>query len=245
MKKVLKYVLFGILGFATYGLFFIGYALFRLYRETKFDHEKIKALPNKKTMKIFGLLAFGLFVLIVGVNGDDETNQADQDQKLVVEEQQQEQQSKYVEPEVTGFDDVNEEEPEEEAKTEEELEAEKEAEYREFAGNLVQRVGYAMGLVGQGFTDWGQGKAIGRDQVVQGLKELNNEVKELDNLEPAKSQKELHKEIEKLVIGYRDTVEKALKAGDRGDANTLLKCAEELNELNNRIPGIMAKVEAD
>jgi len=81
--------------------------------------------------------------------------------------------------------------------------------------------------------------------VVQGLKELNNEVKELDNLEPAKSQKELHKEIEKLVIGYRDTVEKALKAGDRGDANTLLKCAEELNKLNNRIPGIMAKVEAD
>lgn len=236
MKKILKYVLFGILGFATYGLFFIGYAFFRLYRETKFDHEKIKALPNKKTMKIFGLLAFGLFVLIVGVNGNDETNQ---------EKQQQEQQSKYVEPEVTGFDDVNEEEPEEEAKTEEELEAEKEAEYREFAGNLVQRVGYAMGLVGQGFTDWGQGKAIGRDQVVQGLKELNNEVKELDKLEPAKSQKELHKEIEKLVIGYRDTVEKALNAGDRGDADTLLKCAEELNKLNNRIPDIMAKVEAD
>lgn len=235
MKKILKYVLFGILGFATYGLFFIGYAFFRLYRETKFDHEKIKSLPNKKTIKIFGLLAFGLFVLIVGVNGDDETNQADQDQKLVVEEQQQEQQSKYVEPE----------EKEEEAKTEEELEAEKEAEYRELAGNLVQRVGYAMGLVGQGFTDWGQGKAIGRDQVVQGLKELNNEVKELDNLEPAKSQKELHKEIEKLVIGYRDTVEKALKAGDRGDADTLFKCAEELNKLNNRIPDIMAKVKAD
>lgn len=232
MKKILKYVLFGILGFATYGLFFIGYALFRLYRETKFDHEKIKALPNKKTMKIFGLLAFGMFVMIVGVNGDDETNQSDQDQKLVVEEQQQKQQSKYVEPE-------------EEAKTEEELEAKKEAEYREFAGNLVQRVGYAMGLVGQGFTDWGQGKAIGRDQVAQGLKELNNEVKELDNLEPAKSQKELHKEIEKLVIGYRDTVEKALEAGDRGDADTLFKCAEELNKLNNRIPDIMAKVEAD
>lgn len=220
MKKVLKFILYTFLGIITFGLFFIGYAIYQLYKETKFDADKIKALPAVTAVKIFGIALIGIFIMFTGYHDDGVENNQKETKVTQVKE-------------------------EKEKKSKEEIEAEKEAEYREFAGNLVQRVGYAMGLVGQGFTDWGQGKAIGRNQVVQGLKELNNEVKELDNLEPAKSQKELHKEIEKLVIGYRDTVEKALNAGDRGDADTLLNCAEELNKLNNRIPGIMAKVEAD
>lgn len=229
MKKVLKFILYAFLGIITFGLFFIGFSIYQLYKETKFDADKIKALPAITAVKIFGIALIGIFIMFTGYHDDGvENNQAEQQKQEVKKE--------------TKVTQVKEEK---EKKSKEEIEAEKEDEYRELAGNLVQRVGYAMGLVGQGFTDWGQGKAIGRNQVVQGLKELNNEVKELDNLEPAKSQKELHKEIEKLVIGYRDTVEKALNAGDRGDADTLLKCAEELNKLNNRIPGIMAKVEAD
>lgn len=229
MKKVLKFILYAFLGIITFGLFFIGYAIYQLYKETKFDADKIKALPAITAVKIFGIALIGIFIMFTGYHDDGvENNQAEQQKQEVKKE--------------TKVTQVKEEK---EKKSKEEIEAEKEDEYRELAGNLINRVGLAMDLVGRGFTAWGQGKEIGRNQVVQGLKELNNEVKELDNLEPAKSQQELHKEIKKLVTGYRDIVEKALKAGDNNDAETLLECTKELDELNKNIILIMAKVKTD
>lgn len=148
------------------------------------------------------------------------------------EQQAQEQTGNDPPAPVVQTDNTNE-------KDDEEKKAE---EYREFGGNLLSRVGFAMDLVGRGFQRWGAGSDMGRGMVEQGLKELNNEVKELDNIDPPKDKMDVHKELVSLVTGYRDIVKQALAAADKGDADTLEKLTKKLGELNKKAEEIAKKV---
>jgi hypothetical protein len=95
-----------------------------------------------------------------------------------------------------------------EVKKEESQSPSQEEEYIKYANHLVNRVGFAIDLINQGYDQWNSKYASG--QVNQGIKELENEVKELDNLNPANSQAQLHEEFKKEIINIRDTAKDSL-----------------------------------
>jgi hypothetical protein len=117
---------------------------------------------------------------------------------------------------ISGFFVPTEEEPAQavnkqetqEVKKEESQSPSQEEEYIKYANHLVNRVGFAIDLINQGYDQWNSKYASG--QVNQGIKELENEVKELDNLNPANSQAQLHEEFKKEIINIRDTAKDSL-----------------------------------
>lgn len=209
----------------------------------------IKPFWIVKSRKYAGLVILGGFILFIGsligaFNSIPE--EASKPPKVEAEKEAKKEEPEEKEPEEEEEEEEPEPEPEPEPapkppkKSDEKAKAE---EYREFSGNLISRVGFAMQLVGQGFTEWGQGKTSSRGLVVQGLKELENEVKELDNLDPPKNKQKAHKRLVKLVTGYRDTVKKALHAADSDDAVTLLEMSLKMQELNDQIEDVVIDVQ--
>lgn len=213
------------------------------------DQEKKEQAPktkksNKMKWWIIGIAAF-VFLAALG-QAIEEIIEEQKEKKIVQAEEEAKKEEEPEEKEPEEEEEEPEPEPEPEPapkppkKSDEKAKAE---EYREFSGNLISRVGFAMQLVGQGFTEWGQGKTSSRGLVVQGLKELENEVKELDNLDPPKNKQKAHKRLVKLVTGYRDTVKKALHAADNDDAVTLLEMSLKMQELNDQIEDVVIDVQ--
>lgn len=69
MKKFFKIALLVLVGCALAGVPLIAYGLYRLYMETGFKRERIKALSNERQMKLFAPLVAGILILGAVVNG--------------------------------------------------------------------------------------------------------------------------------------------------------------------------------
>lgn len=69
MKKFFKIALLVLVGCALAGVPLIAYGLYRLYMETGFKRERIKALSDKQQMKLFAPLVAGILILGAVVNG--------------------------------------------------------------------------------------------------------------------------------------------------------------------------------
>lgn len=72
MKKFFKIALLVLVGCALAGVPLIAYGLYRLYMETGFKRERIKALSDKQQMKLFAPLVAGILILGAVVNGTAE-----------------------------------------------------------------------------------------------------------------------------------------------------------------------------
>jgi len=94
MKKLFKFALFAFLGVITAGLFLIGYSIYILYKETRFDEEKIKSMSDKITGKVFFNFVAGVIILAIGIFGSGEKAE----KTAPADEQQVEQTAKTEEP---------------------------------------------------------------------------------------------------------------------------------------------------
>ena len=72
MKKFFKIALLVLVGCSLAGIPLIAYGLYRLYMETGFKRERIKAMSDKQQMKLFAPLVAGILILGAVVNGTAE-----------------------------------------------------------------------------------------------------------------------------------------------------------------------------